>query len=136
MAEKPTYEELEQRVEELKNAVFQDKQVKRELEISISHLQTILDSTADGTLVVDREGNIVLFNKQFAKMWNLPDSILDSKDDNEALSFVLDQLESPQDFLAKVKEFYAKPEAESTDTLQFKDDRIFERYSRRPFCKQ
>lgn len=133
MPEKPTYEELEQRVDELKNEVFQDKQVKRDLEISISHLQTILDSTADGTLVVDREGNIVLFNKQFAKMWNLPDSILDSKHDNEALSFVLDQLEFPQDFLAKVKELYAKPEAESTDTLQFKDGRIFERYSRPHF---
>jgi two-component system sensor histidine kinase/response regulator len=133
MPEKPTDEELKQSVDELKNAVFQGKQVKRDLEISISHLRTILDSTADGILVVDREGNIVLFNKQFAKMWNLPDSILDSKDDNEALSFVLDQLESPQDFLAKVKELYAKPEAESTDTLQFKDGRILERCSRPHF---
>ena len=129
MPEKPTYEELEQRVDELKNVIFEDKQIKRDLEISLSYLQTTLDSTADGVLVVDRGGKIVLFNKQFGKIWNIPDSILDSKDDSEALSFVLDQLESPQDFLAKVKELYAKPAEESFDTIQFKDGRIFERYS-------
>jgi diguanylate cyclase (GGDEF)-like protein/PAS domain S-box-containing protein len=129
MTENPTYEELEQSVDELKNVIFENKQIKNDLEISLSHLRTTLDSTAYGILVVDREGKIILFNKKFAKIWNIPDSVLESKDDNEALSFVLDQLESPQDFLAKAKELYTKPKTECFDTLQFKDGRIFECYS-------
>ena len=129
MSEKPTYQELEQLIDELKKVISEDRQIKKGLENSLSHLQATLDSTVDGILVVDRGSNILLFNKQFAKMWHMPDGILDSKDDNEALSFVLDQLESPQDFLAKVKALYAEPEATSFDTIQFKDGRVFERYS-------
>ncbi len=130
MSEKPSYEELEQLVDKFKKAVLENKQVKKDLEISLSRLQTTLDSTADGVLVVDREGKIVFFSKQFAKMWKIPERILESKDDDKALTFVLDQLEDPESFLNKVRELYAHPEAESFDTLEFKDRRIFERYSR------
>jgi diguanylate cyclase (GGDEF)-like protein/PAS domain S-box-containing protein len=130
MSEKPSYEELEQQVDKLKKALFEEKQVKKDLEISITHLRTTLDSTADGVLVVDRQGNIVFFSKQFAKMWKIPERVLESKDDDKALAFVLDQLEDPESFLDKVKELYAHPEAESFDILEFKDRRTFERYSR------
>jgi diguanylate cyclase (GGDEF)-like protein/PAS domain S-box-containing protein len=130
MSEKPTYEELEQIIDELKNVVSENKQGQKDLEISLSRLQTTLDSTADGVLVVDRDGHIVFFSKQFAKMWKIPESVLKSKDDDKALAFVLDQLKDPEGFLSKVKELYAHPEAESFDTLEFKDQRIFERYSR------
>jgi diguanylate cyclase (GGDEF)-like protein/PAS domain S-box-containing protein len=130
MSEKPSYEELEQLADELKKEISENEQYKKDLEISLSHLQTTLDSTADGVLVVDREGIIVSFSKQFAKMWKIPERVLKSKDDDKALAFVLDQLEDPEGFLSKVKELYAQPEAESFDTLKFKDHRIFERYSR------
>ena len=67
MSEKPSYEELEQLADELKKAVSENEQYKKDLEISLSHLQTTLDSTADGVLVVDREEKIVSFSKQFGR---------------------------------------------------------------------
>ncbi len=62
-------------------------------------------------------------------MWNIPESVIESCNDDETLTFVLNQLKEPEHFLAKVKELYTHPEVESYDIVQFKDGRVFERYS-------
>lgn len=97
---------------------------------SLSLLQATLDSTADGILVVDRAGNISVCNRRFAEMWRIPDALLQSGDDDRVIASVLDQLANPEAFLAKVRELYSHPEAESQDVLEFLDGRVFERYSR------
>jgi diguanylate cyclase (GGDEF)-like protein/PAS domain S-box-containing protein len=101
-----------------------------ELERSLSLLRATLESTADGILVVDRQGKIVSCNQQFASMWNIPTSVIEAKDDDRALAYVLNQLKDPQTFLKKVRELYGDPHAESFDVLDFHDGRIFERYSK------
>ncbi len=94
-----------------------------------SLLQATLDSTADGILVVDSDGKISAFNRRFVEMWEIPQEVIDSRDDDQALAFVLGQLSDPDGFMAKVRELYARPLEESFDILRFKDDRVFERYS-------
>lgn len=101
-----------------------------ELERSLSLLRATLESTADGILVVDRQGKIVSCNQQFASMWNIPTSVIEARDDDRALAYVLNQLKDPQTFLKKVRELYGDPHAESFDVLEFHDGRIFERYSK------
>ncbi len=100
-----------------------------ELRQGLSLLKSTLESTADGILVVDREGRIVLFNRRFAQLWGIPQEILDSGDDNRALDYALDQLNAPDEFLRKVRELYSDASAEAFDILEFKDGRVFERHS-------
>jgi len=105
------------------------RESEQRLRSNVSLLNATLDSTADGILVVDEKGRITNFNHKFAEMWHLPKEVLSSHDDERALQFVVDQLAHPDDFVRKVHELYAKPDAESFDVLEFKDGRVFERYS-------
>ncbi|HSE43447.1 MAG TPA: diguanylate cyclase, partial [Acidobacteriota bacterium] len=104
--------------------------VDLDLERSLSLLRATLDATGDGILVVDRQGKIISSNQQFASMWNIPSSVLESCDDDRAIAYVLNQLKRPEEFLRKVRELYGDPYAESYDALEFHDGRVFERYSR------
>ncbi len=99
-------------------------------ETSLSLLQATLESTADGLLVVDLEGRMVSFNKQFLEMWELPEEIVASRDDAAAREVALEKLADPDQWLAKLEELSKTPEAESFDVIELRDGRVFERYSR------
>ncbi len=97
---------------------------------SYSLLQAAIDSIADGLLTVDRQGTVTSLNQRFLHLWNIPQALADSGDDDALLTFVMDQLQEPDVFLNKVRKLYAHPERESFDIVAFKDGRVFERYSR------
>ncbi len=96
---------------------------------TLSLLRSTLESTTDGILVVGQSGEIVSYNQMFAEMWRIPESILQSRKDEKALAHVVGQLKDGQGFLDKVNEIYLKPEEASFDIIEFKDGRVFERFS-------
>jgi diguanylate cyclase (GGDEF)-like protein/PAS domain S-box-containing protein len=108
---------------ELRNTV-------RELRETSSLLNATLESTADGLLVVGNDRIITSFNSQFAEMWRLPTNLVAARDDHRLLEYVADQLVDPADFLNGVDALYSQPEAESSDTLEFLDGRVFQRMSK------
>ncbi len=103
---------------------------QKQLHETLSLLTATLDSTADGILVVGLDGRITSFNTQFAEMWRLPREVLEAGDDDAALAAVLEQVSDPEGFVGKVRELYAQPEAESHDSIEFRDGRVFERHSK------
>jgi PAS domain S-box-containing protein len=97
---------------------------------SLALLRATLDSTADGILTIGPDRQILSFNETFVKMWRIPADILATNDDDLAIQCVLNQLQTPEHFLAKVRYLYDHPLEESFDVLNFKDGRVFERFSR------
>ena len=101
--------------------------------LTVSVLQATLESTADGILVVDLDGNIVAHNRHFEEMWRLPAALIAANDDaagrRRLIDHVRDQLVNPQLFVDGIQDRYAEPQTDSFDVLVFKDGRVLERYS-------
>lgn len=100
------------------------------LKRSHSLLSATLESTADGIMVVDMQGNMLSSNHRFVEMWRIPEHVMASQDDEQVRSFFLEQLKNPEEALKEESEIYADPEREHADILEFKDGRILERYTR------
>src|SRR5262249_16919226 len=72
---------------------------------------------------------IVLTNKQFAIHFGIPDELLSTRDDQVVLKHVVDKMENPEAFIARVKYLYGHPEEKSRDELSLKNGKVFDRYS-------
>jgi signal transduction histidine kinase/CheY-like chemotaxis protein len=92
-------------------------------------LRATLESTEEGILVVDASGNIITCNQKFKDIWRLPDSVLKSGRDQDALERVLDQVTDPRAFLDKVEYLYQNSDLETDDIVDLKDGRTLERHS-------
>lgn len=114
-------------------AMIEDITSKREaseaLERSFSLLRTTLESTADGILVVNSSGKIVLYNQKFLEMWRIPEEIMKTNEDKVILAFVMNQLKNPDTFINDVNKLYLENNQITYDSLEFVDGRCFERYS-------
>ncbi len=115
-------------------ALFRTNESERKqtiaLEKSLSLLRATLDSTADGILVVDLRGRVVDFNSRFQTLWGIPEELLNLRDDERLLEYVLSRVEDARVFLERVRYLYEHPEEDSFDVVRFRGGRILERYSR------
>ncbi len=128
MDKKPSYEELEKRVLELENKSLKQSSFEQALRESEELLKATIEATADGILVVDENGKVLHANKRFAQIWNIPNELIETKDDKKLLDYVLDQLLYPNEFLTKVQELYHSID-EDFDMIHFKNGQILERKS-------
>lgn len=105
------------------------KKAQEKLEENISLLNSTLESTADGILVVDLHGIMTAYNSKFLELWGIPEDVAQTRSDAGAITSVLCKLKDPDAFVDKVNRMYAEPDSTSFDVLEFKDGRVFERYS-------
>jgi signal transduction histidine kinase len=104
------------------------KRTEKDVREKANELKTIIESTADGLLVVDRQGHVLYANARFGELWQIPGDLIASGNDKVLLDFVLAQLNDPEHFLAKVQDLYLS-DRNDQDTIYFKDGRVFERFS-------
>jgi PAS domain S-box-containing protein len=115
--------------EQAQTELLERKKAQNLLEQSHSLLCAILDSTADGILVVDECGKILSFNKKLVDLWNIPESILELRDYKIVINFLAKQLKFPENFIHKFQEVDSQANASGYDLLEFQDGRYFTCYT-------
>jgi len=128
MPGKPSYEELKQKVKELEERIAGATHAEKPFRDREELLTATLEATADGILVVNGKGQVLRTNERFIQLWRIPEELIKTREDKKLLDFVLGQLKEPEASLSKVRALY-KTSAEDLDVLNFKDGRVFERFS-------
>jgi diguanylate cyclase (GGDEF)-like protein/PAS domain S-box-containing protein len=105
------------------------KRAEREVLQAVTLLQSTLDSTADGILVIGSDGRVVSYNQRFVEMWHIPQTMMESGNDQRVMRAIAEQLTVADEFARTMRALAPQPEAESFDLLELKDGRRFERYS-------
>jgi PAS domain S-box-containing protein len=101
-----------------------------ELALLVSMMRATLESTTDGILVTDGAGKVTGFNEKYIEMWRVPRELVEARADGPLRKVASQQLNDPQQFVARIHEIEASSLPESFDILEFADGRIFERYSK------
>jgi diguanylate cyclase (GGDEF)-like protein/PAS domain S-box-containing protein len=105
-----------------------EKLAEHSLNKKANELQTIIESTNDGILVVNLERKVIYVNSRFKDLWHLDDDIIETRDEKAYIRAAYDQLVDPKAFFSNNELLYKSGESE-TDETHFKDGRVFERYS-------
>ncbi|HEX2191262.1 MAG TPA: PAS domain S-box protein [Longimicrobiaceae bacterium] len=109
--------------------VTERKHAEEQLRFQKTLLEAQGEASIDGILVISDAGEILSSNGRFAEMWGIPPEVTATRSDDEALRYVLDQLEDPDAFLARVAELYGNQDARSAEEVRLRDGRVFDRYS-------
>jgi PAS domain-containing protein len=102
MSNKPTYEQLAQRVQVLERESLKRIEAEDRSENAVSILRATPEATPDGIVAVNRHGRVASVNQRFQDLCRIPESIMAAKDDNRVLGHIVDQVKDPKTFLQKV----------------------------------
>jgi signal transduction histidine kinase/HAMP domain-containing protein len=97
---------------------------------SLSLVHATLESTTDGILVTDAEGNPTSYNGKFLEMWKIPDQGPRHSGKRKTSTITSPLSSDYTRFLTHIGELRTDPEKESFDLLELRDGRLFEQYSK------
>ena len=103
------------------------KAAEAEINQSFAALGATLEATADGILVLDAIGNIIICNQKFVDIWRIPERIFTSHDDSYILNYVATRI-----ITAKHLHNFGKDldgEENSFEIVELDDGRTLECYS-------
>lgn len=103
------------------------RQIETELEKLIAELRATLESTADGILVTDLNGDIRSYNHLFAKLWDLPDDLLTERNDIAIYAWMDNCMVDASNYNERLATIQRSPLMESNDILVLHSGKILER---------
>lgn len=98
------------------------------VDIQRSHrlLSATLESTVDGILGVDRDGNVLVYNNRFVEIWGIPEQVIKSRHWDQMMPCILDQLKDPDEFKNTIYNGYRELNLQDRSIVELKDGRVLD----------
>ena len=133
-------QELQHEVRRRQQAEDELREVNRHLEASIAQrtaelefkntiLSTQQEISLDAILLVDEHAKIISYNRRFVDLFDIPEELVRTGDDELVLQAARQQADNPDQFLARIRYLYAHKEEKSREEVQYKNGRTIDRYS-------
>lgn len=104
-------------------------EMQGELLFKTTILEAQLESTLDGIMVVDMDMNLILYNKRFLEMWNIPMELLENNDTKKIIDYIKQELKDKDSLKENMKNLIGNRDKKTFKNIEFNDGRIFESYS-------
>ena len=114
---------------EINSNITEKKLIEEALYSKSSLLEAQLDSVTEGILVVDDHNIRILINKRFIDLFNVPQHVLEDKEDSRLLQYITSLTKDPELFLEKINYLNTHNDEKSHDEIEFKNGLILDRYS-------
>ncbi|HYJ92585.1 MAG TPA: EAL domain-containing protein [Pyrinomonadaceae bacterium] len=111
------------------------KDAEVSLHSAISLFASTFESTADGIIVVNHDREVVAYNQKLVELWEIPNAVMATRDAQQVAEFVAGQAKDPQQFATALEKLYSDPLMVSTDLIELKNGRVYERYSQPHFME-
>lgn len=108
--------------------ITREKLAEEKLRYRKALLEAQNEAIPDGILIVDTRGSIIMHNRRFREIWDMPEEILNKKDDNAALQYALGKIARPDQFIERVNYLYEHGNEASKEEILLSDGRILERH--------
>ena len=106
-----------------------EHRIELERETALAELRATLEATADAILVTDLNGRIRAFNRRFARMWSLPETVLHAGDDRAVHEWVRMNVMDVDGYDRRLEDVYAHTLAEAHDEIALVNGAIIERHA-------
>ncbi len=99
-------------------------------EAVLAELAATLESTADGILVTDSAGRIRGFNRRFAQIWGLPESVLAERDDDTVWDCMRNAVADGETWSRRLLAVEVSDSAPPTEHIVLRSGQVLERVTR------
>jgi diguanylate cyclase (GGDEF)-like protein/PAS domain S-box-containing protein len=106
--------------------VTHHKRAEDALRWETTFLQTLLNSSQDGLLVLDRQRQKVIVNQRMTDMWKIPEG---NFDDEAIILHLMRAIEDPREFFEKIGLLHSRPDETVRMELELKDGVVLDAYS-------
>jgi len=100
-----------------------------EFRVGTAFFEAQMNSTIDGILVVDSRDRKIFQNQRMIDLFGIPPHIANDDDDQKQRQWVMGLAKNPERFRERISYLNAHPDETYRDELEFKNGKIFDRYS-------
>lgn len=112
----------------LQAEIDERKRAEEELRWKTSFLEAQVNSSIDGIVVIDDQGNKILQNQKMIDLFKIPSQVLEDGPGQE-LNWITNMTKRPGEFTQKVMYLSSHQDEIRQEEIELKDGRVFDRYS-------